>query len=183
MRVLTVAVALLLAVLASVTARADEMESQQSTVLIEQAIALIANDAGDERVAERIIDALQAPDKQGVDLPKVAQALEVVDQPGQDPAATASARALLVNSLGGTLPSAPQGGQMIVGTETGTSVIQNEIKPARGINDGGRRDPARPVTGRDPGRAIPGAAVATPHTPRQLIHPTEMPANTQQETR
>lgn len=86
--------AVLLGVLSAGPARADEEESPRAAVLVEQAIALIANDAGDERVAERIDDGLQALDKAGVDLALVAQALAVINRAGEQPAATEQARAL-----------------------------------------------------------------------------------------
>ena len=47
------------------TAWAHGGESNQASVLVEQAIALIANDAGADRVAERIHDATDAPDQMG----------------------------------------------------------------------------------------------------------------------
>lgn len=134
---LTVAALALLVLLAPGVARADEEESTESRVLAEQAIALIANDAGEERVAERIEDALEAPDKEGVDLGLVGQALEVVEGPGPDETALRQARVLLLEALGGKLPSAPEGGRFATGTETGTSVVLNEFRPARGIADAG----------------------------------------------
>ncbi|MGW7310985.1 hypothetical protein ACWGI1_36205 [Streptomyces sp. NPDC054835] len=113
------------------------MESDEAAVLVEQAIALIANDAGEARVAERIEDALEAPRKEGVDLALVIRALDVVERPGQDEAAPSETRELLVASLGGRLPSAPEGGQFATGTDTGTSVVLEEFRPTRGIADGG----------------------------------------------
>lgn len=130
-------VAVLLVWLPAGAALADGQESGQASVLVEQAIALIANDAGDERVAERIRDALEAPDTEGVDLAKVDQSLDVIGRPGEDSAAAAQARALLLESVGGKLPSAPQQGRPAVGAETGTSVILDEFKPRAGISNGG----------------------------------------------
>ena len=130
------AIALLLLTMPGV-AWADEMESDQAPVLVEQAIALIANDAGQARVAERIEDALQAPDKEGVNLGLVRKALDVVERPGQDQAALRETREILLESLGGKLPSAPQPGRFATGTETGTSVVLDEFRPARGIADAG----------------------------------------------
>ncbi|MEV0411176.1 hypothetical protein AB0I68_10315 [Streptomyces sp. NPDC050448] len=112
-------------------------ESDQAPVLVEQAIALIANDAGQARVAERIEDALEAPRKESADLGLVSRALEAVERPGQDEATLGEARALLLKSLGGKLPSAPQPGRFATGTETGTSVVLDEFRPARGIADAG----------------------------------------------
>ncbi|MFE1788722.1 hypothetical protein ACFW7J_10055 [Streptomyces sp. NPDC059525] len=130
------AVALLFLMLPGI-ARADMEESDEAPVLVEQAIALIANDAGQARVAERIDDALKAPHKEGVDLGLVGRALAVGERPGQDAAALTEARELLVGSLGGKLPSAPEPGRFATGTETGTSVVLDEFRPARGIADAG----------------------------------------------
>ncbi|MCX4584095.1 hypothetical protein [Streptomyces sp. NBC_01481] len=118
-------------------ARADEEESREAPVLVEQAVALIANDAGEARVAERIEDALKAPDREGVDLGLVRQALDVVEGPDEDENVLRRARVLLLDALGGRLPSAPESGRFATGTETGTSVVLEEFRPARGVADGG----------------------------------------------
>lgn len=130
------AAVVLLAVAPTGSAWAHGEESKQARVLVEQAIALIANQAGDERIAERIHDAVEAPDQMGVDQAKVRGALAFIDQPGENARATAQARALLLAAIGGKLPSAPTAGPA-VGTETGTSVILDEFRPPRGISDGG----------------------------------------------
>jgi len=138
LRVLIPAIAaVLLVAVAAVPAAADEEESTESAVLVEQAIALIANQGGDERIAERIADALDAPDKEGVDLAKVSQAQAIIDAPGEDPAATQQARALLLASIGDKLPSAVPHGQEATGIETGTNVILDEFRPAAGITNRG----------------------------------------------
>lgn len=156
-------------------AGADEEESTQSSVLVEQAVALIANDGGDERVAERIQDAVDAPDTRGVDLAKVEQALAVIDAPGEDPTATSRARTLLLDSLGGTLPSAPEDGQQATGTETGTSVILDEFRSSWGISDGGDAV----LLGLSLAAIMAGLYLARrlrpPHTLHQLTHPAEHP--------
>ena len=133
--------ALVVAVLLSVnaapgTAWAHGGESNQASVLVEQAIALIANEAGADRVAERIHDATEAPDQMGVDEAKVKQAMELAESPGAGAAELAQVRALLLASLSGKLPSAPTIGPA-VGTETGTSQILDEFRPDRGIRNGG----------------------------------------------
>lgn len=127
--------ALTLTVLAGAPARADGEESEQAAMLVEQAIALIANEGGDERVSERIQDALAAPDQEGVDQAPLNQALALIEAPGEDPAATQQARTLLLDSLGGELPSAPAPGEQAVGTETGTSVILDPFRPERQITE------------------------------------------------
>ena len=88
-------------------------------------------------MAERIDDALMAPHKEGVDLHLVKDASEVIERPGAAEAASREARRLLLASLGGKLPSAPKAGQRVTGTETGTSAVLNEFRPARGIADAG----------------------------------------------
>lgn len=118
-------------------AEAHEGESDESSVLVEQAIALIANGAEPDHVAERIADALDAPHKEGVHLNLVRQAGHLVERPGTDEATLQEARGLLLRSLNGRLPSAPKAGHMVTGTETGTSVVLDEFRPARGIADSG----------------------------------------------
>ena len=85
------AAVVLLAVAPTGSAWAHGEESKQARVLVEQAIALIANQAGDERIAERIHDAVEAPDQMGVDQAKVRGALAFIDQPGENARATAQA--------------------------------------------------------------------------------------------
>ncbi|GAA3857526.1 hypothetical protein [Amycolatopsis tucumanensis] len=182
LRVLAAAVAaMLLFVLPAAPAGADEEESTHASELVEQAIALIANDGGNERVAERIDDALTAPDKEGVDLAKVSQAREIIEAPGEDPAATAQARALLLDSLGGKLPSAPEDGLQATGTETGTSVILDEFNPARGISDGGDAI----LLGLSLAVLLGGLYLARrlrpPHSLRQLTHSAGKQAGSQKE--
>lgn len=150
---------------------ADEEESTQASMLVEQAIALIANDAGDERIAERIGDALEAPDKQGVDLSKVSQASELIEAQGEDPAVTARARTLLLDSLGGRLPSAPLDGPA-TGVETGTSVVLDEFAPAKGVSDAGDAVLlAVALTALVTGLYL-ARRLRPRHTLRQLTHPT-----------
>ncbi|TQK45146.1 hypothetical protein FBY35_6690 [Streptomyces sp. SLBN-118] len=131
----TLLVAVLVLALLPGVAQAHGEESDEAAVLVEQAIALIANDAGESRVAERIEDALMAPHKEGVDLKLVNDALKAVERPGAEEAALRETRKLLLASLGGKLPSAPKAGQLVTGTETGTSVVLDEFRPARGVAD------------------------------------------------
>jgi len=160
------AVAVLLVAALAGPAWAHEGESDQAAVLVEQAISLIANEADADRVAERIHDAVDAPDQMGVDGAKVREALDLVEQSG----ATAQARGLLLASLGGKLPSAPTEGPA-VGTETGTGEILDEFRPERGISDGG--DVVLVVLG----AVAIGAGLylarrwRPPHTLRELEHP------------
>lgn len=169
-----VAAVLLTGVLAG-TARADEEESTKAPELVEQAISLIANDAGDARVSERIEDALKAPQKEGVDLAVVRQALKVIERPGHSTAADKQASALLLNALGGRLPSAPRAGTFATGTDTGTSTVLGEFKPARGVSDNGDA-----VLLGLAGAAVVGGLwlshrLRPPHTIRQLEHTAAEP--------
>ncbi|MEU7397340.1 hypothetical protein [Streptomyces albogriseolus] len=132
-----VAAALLIPVGVPGMAWADEEESAESAVLTEQAIALVANGADEDQVAERIEDALMAPDKEGVQLSKVREAQELVEEPGYSAAVSRQVKGLLLDSLGGKLPSAPEAGRPATGDETGTSVVLDEFRPERGISDGG----------------------------------------------
>ncbi|MEU3518344.1 hypothetical protein ABZ770_24215 [Streptomyces sp. NPDC006654] len=129
------AVALLVPVAASGVAWAHGEESDESAVLVEQAVALIANNAYESQVAERIGDALMAPHKEGVDLPKVRQAQGLVEQPGYSAAASRQGKVVLLDSLGGKLPSAPKAGRPATGDDTGTGVVLDEFRPSRGISD------------------------------------------------
>ncbi|MFF4550737.1 hypothetical protein [Streptomyces sp. NPDC001435] len=131
------AAALLIPIATSGTAWAHGEESDESAVLVEQAVALIANDAYEDQVAERVDDALMAPHKEGVDLTKVRKAQDLIEQPGYGAAVSGQVKGLLLDSLGGKLPSAPKSGRPATGDETGTSVVLDEFRPARGISDGG----------------------------------------------
>ncbi|MER7756776.1 hypothetical protein [Kitasatospora sp. NPDC097643] len=141
----------------------------QAAVLVEQALALIANDAPVDHVAERIHDATEAPDQTGVDGAKVRDALELVERPDAGEQEIAQARGLLLAAVGGRLASAPTAGPA-VGTETGTSVVLDEFRPARGIRNGG--DIALLVLG----VAAMGSGLflarrwRPPHTIRELEH-------------
>ncbi|MDH6522311.1 hypothetical protein [Streptomyces sp. SAI-090] len=162
------ATAVMLTLAAPAAAQADEEESTHSSELVEQSIALIANDAGDTRVAERIDDALNAPDKKGVDLALARRALTLVERPGEQ--ADGQARRLLLDSLGGTLPSAPENGAFATGTETGTRVVLDEFKPARGISDGGDAVLLGLGVAAVGGGLWLSRRLRPPHTIRQLEH-------------
>lgn len=138
---LLAALVFLLVLTASPVARADEgEESDQAKVLVLQATALAANEAGVERVSEKIDDALAAPDQEGVDAAKVRQALSVITSTGDNPSqgqarlAMTQAHRLLQESIGVTGPPAPN---LATGDESGTTVVLDEFQPAKGISDGG----------------------------------------------
>lgn len=124
-------------------------ESTMANVLVLQAISLIANGAPTDAVAERIQDALQAPDPTGTDLTLVAQALDLVEQgsPGASGAADLDqARDLLVRAIDiryatgyGAVPEPGEVAQgqppYASGADTGTTVVLDGLEPARGISD------------------------------------------------
>ncbi|MEU9277719.1 cytochrome b N-terminal domain-containing protein [Streptomyces sp. NPDC048341] len=70
-RIVSGTVALLLPVAAPGVVRAHGEESDESAVLVEQTVALIADNTYESQVAGHIDDALMAPHKDGVDLSKV----------------------------------------------------------------------------------------------------------------
>lgn len=125
-------------------AAADEPgESDESRVLVQQAIALIVNTPDDHMaIAERIDDALEAPHAEGVDLATVEKAKDALA--AGDLALT---RSLLQTAIGagpyvgeGVPPkvgeTSGEPGKPAVGAETGTSVVLDEFDPA-GDLDGG----------------------------------------------
>lgn len=122
-------------------------ESNEASVLVMQGIALIVNQAEKDRVVERIEDALMAPDKEGVDLAKVEDALTAAES-ASDSEGLNQARVLLQESIGarpasgyGEVPRiggvSKGGSPFATGGEPGTSVILDEVRPARGISNGG----------------------------------------------
>lgn len=150
--VLTAAV-LLLALPA--TARADEEQTTEANLLVVQSVSLIANNALPQTVAERLTDALGAPDKSGVDLAKVQQALALVESAAStgNPAGNrggpmAQARSLLEGAVDirsatgyGQIPQPGKVGRdaspYAAGAQSGTTVVLDELKPARGVSDAG----------------------------------------------
>lgn len=165
-----VAAALVLPLAASGTAWAHGEESDESAVLVEQAVALIANDAYEDQVAERVDDALMAPRKEGVDLAKVRTAQDLIEQPGYSQAVQRQVKVLLRDSLGGKLPSAPKAGRPATGDETGTRVVLAELRPARGISDGGDAVLVGLAAAAIGGGLYLSRRLRPPHTLRQLEH-------------
>ena len=142
---MVVTAAFLIGTLLPALAWADGEESDRAPVLVTQAIALIVNEAGDERVAERIRDALDAPEREGVEASDVRAALALIEQPGEDPAVNSQAEALLLRSIGGRLAADGEesagadgtGGSpgFATGIQTGTTAILAAFVPARGVPD------------------------------------------------
>lgn len=119
----------------------------EANLLVLQSVALIANGAPVDAVAERIEDALAAPDPSGTDLDTVEQALSLV-QPGATAAELDQARQLLDSAIGirfasgyGNVPGPGGVGRdespYATGDQTGTTAVLDELKPARGVSDGG----------------------------------------------
>lgn len=119
----------------------NEEESGEAAVLVQQAIALLANENSAEVVLERIEDAREAPMTEGVDLALVEQAAALVEplaeQDAQELPATVEAqvRRLLEQATGTPAEAEPVG--MVTGIETGTKVVLDEYRPAWGVSDGG----------------------------------------------
>jgi hypothetical protein len=95
-----------------------EGESDQASVLVLQAIGFIANKPGDmDDISDKVDDALNAPDKEGVDLTQVQSAKDALDNNNMD-----QARTLLQQSLQSGAPM--QGAK---GEETGTTTVHNSL--------------------------------------------------------
>lgn len=115
--------------------------STEAHVIIQEAVGLIANGAEPAMVLERIDDVLKAPDQAGVDAAKVEQAKALVEglpagaSAAQADAVLQQARQLLESAV----TAAETGGtaKFATGTETGTTVILDEYKPAWGVRGGG----------------------------------------------
>lgn len=106
---------------------------------VRQAIALIVNEPGTPMAAEeRINDALNAPDKTGVDMALVEEAAAVIGRGDIH-----QARALLERSIGarphlGSVEPVPigQSPPLATGAETGINVVTDPLAPHRGMTGG-----------------------------------------------
>lgn len=135
----------------AVAAEGHGEESTVASVLVLQSISLIANDGTAEAAAEKLTDALEAPEKEGTDLGKVEQALALIEgsAPGSAGApALAEAREILVSAIAarpatgyGEIPEPGVVGEdespYATGADTGTVVVLDALEPERGVNDGG----------------------------------------------
>jgi len=142
-QLLALAAALLLASAGAATA--DEPgESDESRVLVQQAIALIVNTGDVMAVEERIEDALKAPITKDADLAKVEDAMTALE--AGDLRRT---RELLQTAIGagpyageGVPPKVretsgePGEPAFAVGGETGTTVVLDELEPGRNLDGG-----------------------------------------------
>lgn len=141
--------------------------SQDAAVLIQQAVALMANGNPPVVVLERIDDAIKAPMNQGTDLGPVRQAaalLEplVTDGSGVLPPTVAERVRALLEQAGGTAPPPT----MATGTATGTTVVLDEYRPARGVSD--RGDAVLLVMAG--AAAVTGAVLARRLGPQHSVH-------------
>lgn len=145
---LTTMVALLLVLTPASPSLANEEETGDGRLLVLQSISLIANRATSGTVAERIEDALMAPDTTGVDLDKVEQALGLVEGAPDSTQALAEARALLESAVNvraatgyGEIPEPGMVGTgtapYAAGTASGTTVVLDSLDPPLGISDTG----------------------------------------------
>jgi hypothetical protein len=102
-------------------------DSDQASVLVLQAIGFITNKPGDmDDVNDKVNDALEAPDKEGVDIAQVQAAKDALDKGDMD-----QARSLLQKSL---TAGAPMTGAK--GEETGTTTVHDSLN-TRGHLAGG----------------------------------------------
>lgn len=177
------AAAILLAALAALglpgSAQANGTESARADVLVEQAIGYLANGAEPAMVAERLNDALRAPQRDGVDLVKVRQALAMVERSGTNPDVPA-VRDLLMAALGGKLPSADRTGTsgtvLATGAETGTAAVLDEFRPARGVATGGNAVLLALALAAIAGGLLLARKLRPPHRLRQLRARANIPA-------
>lgn len=92
-------------------------DSDQASVLVLQAIGFIVNKPGDmDDISDKVNDALDAPQKEGVDMAQVQAAKQALDNNDMD-----RARTLLQQSL----TSAPM--ETATGEETGTTVVHDGL--------------------------------------------------------
>lgn len=135
------------------SARADREQSKEARLLVLQSISLMANGALAGTVTDRLRDAVDAPDQAGTDGALVQQALVIFEKAAVGTAgmpARNQARALLVRSINvraatgyGEIPPPGEVGKDVpayaYGAHSGTTVVLDELKPARGVRDRGDR--------------------------------------------
>lgn len=133
-----ITVAVLLVGISPALAHGDG-ESDKAGDLVRQAIAHIVHDSNDTMSAlEKIDDAMNAADKEGVDMDLVAQAADALER--GDPH---EARTLLERSIGArphlssdeVLPIG-QTRPLATGAETGIDVVTDPLAPHRGLTGG-----------------------------------------------
>ena len=139
------ALMLWLLVALALPARADEPgESDEASMLVRQGIALIVNTPDDmEAIEDKIKDAQEVKNQDGVKLELVEQAGEVLEQGDMH-----RVRSLLEQSIGARphlggsdVPpiretSSLGSGALATGEQTGTNVAIDPLEPARGLDGG-----------------------------------------------
>jgi len=144
-RMAAVALTLWLLAALALPARADEPgESDQASVLVRQGIALIVNTPDDmEAIEDKIKDAQEVQNKEGVKIELVEQAGEAFEQGDMH-----QTRSLLEQSIGarphlggGDVPpvretSSLETGTLATGEQTGTNVAIDPLEPDRGLDGG-----------------------------------------------
>jgi hypothetical protein len=135
---------LLVGAAAPASAHGDD-ESDQSRVLVQQAIALIVNTPDDAMgIEDKVNDALKASDTMGADLDMVKQAMDALDAGDM-----MNTRTLLQTAIGagpylgegmppavGETTAEPGTAPYAVGVETGTTVVYDELDPGADIDGG-----------------------------------------------
>lgn len=144
--VVTLVLAVTLVLLSAPTAVANEEETDEASLLVMQTISLIANGRDVEVVEERLVDALEAPDQDGVDMAKVEEAAVLLEQEPVDQARLEQIREVLSEAVeiraATGYGAIPEPGEMseatsiVTGAETGTVVVLDELRPARGVDSG-----------------------------------------------
>jgi len=121
-RLVVVAAFALAPVMFTATAQAHgDDESQEGYVLVQQALAHLAHNAGDEGIhlaMEKVDDALETEDQEGVDVARVEQGMQALEAGQVD-----EARTLLQDSISDALTGRP----LATGYETGTGVVPVEL--------------------------------------------------------
>lgn len=108
----------------------DEDETQEGYVLVQQALAHLVHDSGPDGVdlaMEKVQDALETEDQEGVDVAEVRQGMSALESGDVD-----GARALLQESIAEALADRP----LATGYDTGTSLVPSKL-PGRGRLSGG----------------------------------------------
>ena len=116
----------LLATLMPVTAAAHEDETEEGFLLVQQALAHLAHDSGDEGVhlaIEKVADALAAEDQEGLDLELVRAGQRALAQ-----GRTRAARAVLQESIGDAVADLPPA----TGYATGTTEVWPSLSATGG---------------------------------------------------
>lgn len=124
------AVAALVGVPAAGWAHGDD-ESEEGYLLIQQALAHLAHDTGHEGMelaTEKVDDALEAEDQEGVDVSEVEDALAALEAGDAD-----AARDLLQGSIEEAVEHLPPA----IGDETGTTVVAPETSGGARIDGQG----------------------------------------------